>query len=716
MARTRTLGSPLGVRSGVVALAVAGLVVMPSGPAAAFGGTTLVSVIDGTVSEYGYLPALSGDGSVVVFGATTDAGNHLWARDLSTGQTEFVDVDTDSNPPAPGSQFEGWDVSHDGRYVVFATDATLSPGAGCGGAEALFDYQDPCFQVYRRDLVDNVTELVSIEADGRAAFGGATGPVVSGDGGVVAFVTGLVNQPDGTPEPRVLVRDTATDLTETASVSSDEVPADRGSYEVDLSGDGRTVAFSSTATNLGHNASSGSDIFVRDRVSGTTEPLFGPAFPVIAPGETYQPSVSDDGSIVAFQTQARLVAGDNNSWNVHALDRSTGALVSPNPDALLMDRPQLSGDGRFLLFRGGGGSLPQWTPGRSDVYIHEIATGTTSLAALTTTGAQANLGTDTGFHSISADGRLVAFTTRASNVTPTPIPAGSIDQAYVHDRAAVPGDSNPQDGISDSLQPAGTAEFAFVDESTARPTHGRLVTANGLTGRITDAAATTDGVLVTVDAGAGGPVEFEVCGQTVLVAAGSQVVLTCGSVIVETLSGSAQVVLDGGSIIVSVPAGASAEVEDTPDGATIKSVTGTGVTATVNGTTTPVTGPTTLGTPRWVISEFRAPVDNVPVVNSAKAGRAVPLKWHVADQGGQPVTSLAAADVTIRVETLACDLGAPTDAVEETFVGGSDLKNLGNGNYQLVWKTNSAWAKSCRTMTLEIADRATRQALFRFSK
>ena len=460
-------------RAGIAGVTIAGLLLLPSPPATASGGsTTLASVIDGTITEYAFLPSLSGDGAVVVFGATTEDGNHLWARHLPSGQVEMVDVDADGTPAPIGSQFDGWDVSQDGRYVVFATDAPFA-GAGCGqtGAEDEAQFEEPCFQVYRRDILAGETELVSRETDDRPAFGGASQPAISNDGTLVTFVTGLLNQPDDAPPPRALLRDVGSSTTEVVSVSSDEVAANAGSYEADISGDGSTVAFASTATNLGANAGSGSDVFIRDRVAGTTQPIFGPSTPVLQPSETNSPSLSDDGTVVAFMTQASLVAGDNAGWNVHAIDRTTGALTSPTPDAIYQDRPQLSGDGQFLLFRGGGGSLPQWTSGRSDVYIHEIATGTTSLAALSATGTQVNAGTDSGFHSISADGRFVAFSTIASNVTTTPVPAGSY-QVYVHDREAAPagGDIDPQDGIDDSLQPAGTAALV-VRRRVDRPRH-----------------------------------------------------------------------------------------------------------------------------------------------------------------------------------------------------------------------------------------------------
>ena len=246
---------------------------------------------------------------------------------------------------------------------------------------------------------------------------------------------------------------------------------------------------------------------------------------------------------------------------------------------------------------------------------------------------------------------------------------------------------------------------------------GRLVGANGLTGRITDAADPDDGVLVTVDAGVGGPAELQVCGMTVQVAAGSEVVFTCGSLIVAPVSGPpVEIVLDGGDIVVTVAAGSSVEIEDTAEGARIVAVSDTGVTATVNGTTTPVTEPTDITPITWVITGFEAPVDNAPVLNKGKAGRAIPLKWHVADGDGNPVTTLTESDVSISVTHLECGLGTSTDTLEQTFAGGSGLINHGNGDYQLNWKTNSAWARSCKTMTLDVGGIVSKEALFTFIK
>ena len=78
------------------------------------------------------------------------------------------------------------------------------------------------------------------------------------------------------------------------------------------------------------------------------------------------------------------------------------------------------------------------------------------------------------------------------------------------------------------------------------------------------------------------------------------------------------------------------------------------------------------------------------MLNSTKAGQAVPLKWRVLDAGGAPVTTLTSAVIT--ASSLVCATGAGTDELEELAPGASALKNLGNGDYQLNWKTPSSYA------------------------
>jgi hypothetical protein len=110
---------------------------------------------------------------------------------------------------------------------------------------------------------------------------------------------------------------------------------------------------------------------------------------------------------------------------------------------------------------------------------------------------------------------------------------------------------------------------------------------------------------------------------------------------------------------------------------------------------------------------FTSPVDNPPVLNKAKAGQTIPLKWRVLDASGNPVTNLTS--VTVRVSSTACTTGLPLDAIEEYAAGASGLQNLGNGYYQYNWKTPKSYA-GCRTIHLDLGEDGgiTHDAQFQF--
>jgi hypothetical protein len=129
------------------------------------------------------------------------------------------------------------------------------------------------------------------------------------------------------------------------------------------------------------------------------------------------------------------------------------------------------------------------------------------------------------------------------------------------------------------------------------------------------------------------------------------------------------------------------------------------------GNTAAVTCPYTVG---YAFSGFASPVDGGGVVNVVKAGRAIPLKWRLTDAAGAPVTGLTAASVT--VQGLACSAATATDVIEESYPGGSGLQDLGDGYYQVNWKTPSAYAGSCRTMRLDLGEGVVHTALFQFTK
>jgi hypothetical protein len=98
---------------------------------------------------------------------------------------------------------------------------------------------------------------------------------------------------------------------------------------------------------------------------------------------------------------------------------------------------------------------------------------------------------------------------------------------------------------------------------------------------------------------------------------------------------------------------------------------------------------------------FFKPVDNLPIINVVKAGQAIPVKFSL---GGNMGLNIFAANYPAS-GSIACTTG-PVDAVEETVTaGGSTLSyDATTGQYIYVWKTDKAWAASCRQLVVKLAD------------
>src|SRR5262249_35393027 len=172
-----------------------------------------------------------------------------------------------------------------------------------------------------------VTERVSVDSTGAEGRGGGHSPSISADGRFVAFDSSspLVPEDTNCAEPQdvytcsdVFVRDRQTGTTERVSVSSQGVQGNDGSYAPSISADGRYVAFVSFATNLVYlvgGGLSGFHIYVHDRQTGPTE--FGipppPALPFLLPPPYGDaPALSADGRFVAFRSSDPLLRADLN--------------------------------------------------------------------------------------------------------------------------------------------------------------------------------------------------------------------------------------------------------------------------------------------------------------------------------------------------------------------------------------------------------------------
>ncbi|MGH3070697.1 MAG: PxKF domain-containing protein [Gaiellaceae bacterium] len=167
----------------------------------------------------------------------------------------------------------------------------------------------------------------------------------------------------------------------------------------------------------------------------------------------------------------------------------------------------------------------------------------------------------------------------------------------------------------------------------------------------------------------------------------------------------------------------SAAVSDATSGPAAASVSAAADTAAAGVKSVSLTGVDNAGNEATVACSYRVgygfggffqPVDN-DLLNRANAGRAIPLKWRLVDASGSPVTDLAAVSIT--TITLGCaTLTEGLDAIEEYAAGASGLQNLGDGFYQVNWKSPSAYAGTCKRLRLDLGEGVYRTVDFRFVK
>lgn len=317
--------------------------------------------------------------------------------------------------------------------------------------------------------------------DGLALPGG-----LSADGRRIAFVARASNlvASDTNDREDIFVRDRQTGQTVRASLASDGTEANNSSFFALLSGDGRSVLFSSRASNLVAGDTNGrTDVFVHDLETGQTSRVS-----VASDGSEGNSSsgelgadslaISADGRWVCFVSRSsNLVAGDTNGRDdlfVH--DRQTGQTTrvsrasdgsQANGDSFY---PTLSADGRFVAFSSFASNLAPGDIDNVDVFVHDRQNGQTSLVSRAADGTQGN---GESFHpSLSADGRFVAFDSSASNLVPGD--TNSVTDAFVHDRQTgqsmrISVSSSGTQGSRFSLAPSLSADGRYVSFASRAP-------------------------------------------------------------------------------------------------------------------------------------------------------------------------------------------------------------------------------------------------------
>jgi Tol biopolymer transport system component len=436
--------------------------------------------------------SISPDGRFVMF--TSTAGNlvdndfnrvvaDLFVRDRLAKTTSLVSVNAAGT--ASGNGDSGLDgkavITPDGRYVAFASRAgDLVPGLTTDGYEEL----------YLRDRETGTTSLVSLVAAGNSGSQrGVLSPQVSADGRYVAFVSPATNLVDnfvsGNPSSsrgQLYFRDMATGTTTLAShlPGAATVGLNADVESVAMSADGRYLVFSSTASNVAPDDTNNTlDVFAFDRLDGTTR-LVSVSHTGAGAGNnrSFNFSISADGRFVAFHSDATdlvTLADTNNFTDVFVRDLVANVTVPVTLNAAgtgfaeLGGRdPLLSADGTAVAFQSYSSDLVASDANNaSDVFVRDLASGTTRLASVnaTGTGSGNSFSAPSGGYAISRDGRHVAFLSQASDLT-----SGFVDRneswndLYVRDMAegitVLASENILGDGGAD-----GQVDYPFVSDS-----------------------------------------------------------------------------------------------------------------------------------------------------------------------------------------------------------------------------------------------------------
>ena len=332
-------------------------------------------------------------------------------------------ISSDSSGIKGNGQSTRPNVNADGRFVVFVSSASnlkTVPGS----------------QVFVKDTLTQELFLVSRASDGTPGNANSSIPItISADGRYVTFLSFASNLAPNDTNGRYdqFWHDRVTGETRMINVAPDGTPSNDYADFSTTSGDGRYVAFRSSATNLVTTPTSGNQVYLRDMQLETTRLISRNSSG--SPQGGGEPDISYDGSRVVYRgvPLGVYVVDTTNcdaiACNVVRADvNNLGNPVSGHTSVLF---PKISGNGQFVTWESNApGYVDGDTNGTADIFVRDIAAATTSRVTIANDGAQADSFSYTP--DISDDGRYVSFTSNATNLT-GPDGNGVLD-VFVRDR------------------------------------------------------------------------------------------------------------------------------------------------------------------------------------------------------------------------------------------------------------------------------------------
>ncbi len=217
------------------------------------------------------------------------------------GPTERVSISTGGAQATDHSSSS--DISADGRFVVFQSNASNLVGGDSNGVTDIFVH----------DREKKVTERVSVHSNGQQGNYHSFSPAISDDGRFVVFVSWASNlvDGDGNHMADIFAHDRHSNTTELITLA--DGGANDYSDNPDVSADGRYIVFQSDASNLvPHDGNNSTDIFRWDRTEKDMLRVSVHTNGAETNGKSTRPSISSNGQRIAFLSDSdTLVSGDS---------------------------------------------------------------------------------------------------------------------------------------------------------------------------------------------------------------------------------------------------------------------------------------------------------------------------------------------------------------------------------------------------------------------
>ncbi|MBL8774524.1 MAG: hypothetical protein JNK12_01280 [Acidimicrobiales bacterium] len=289
--------------------------------------------------------------------------------------------------------------------------------------------------------------------------------------------------------------------------ADDTVNAAATSTSPDISADGRFVVFTSRAADLvAGDTNETEDVYLRDRLLGTTERISVDSAEVGANGASTSPAISDDGRLVVFHSLAsNLVASDTNgAFDIFLRDRQAGTTVKLSSGFQIFINPHangsstnadISGNGTVVAFESDASNIISGDGnGVRDIFVRTLATGTVVRASVANDESESNANSFGA--ALDQDGDVVAFQSDASDLIGVN-DTNAVRDVYARRLATgttfrVSVDSNNDQALQPSFVPSVSDDglsFAFetdadlvpADDNGLRDVYVRKPSANQLT-------------------------------------------------------------------------------------------------------------------------------------------------------------------------------------------------------------------------------------------